>query len=384
MHLSNNTASGPLWLKGVRWVAGYTCFPLSGSRLWIMRAGMFFFLFVCSLFTIPRSVFKKITIITASVGIMCFVGIIFTYIYPIPFIIKMSLWRSTVIYLIVAISCIGYALSRIFDHTLTKRFLVISIIVLLTGYIKCFKVYYLPFLTVFFLLALYENWVKNYIPFLQKRFSPLFFTVLFLVFTYHAASNHDSLRLLLFFGFTFFFLLAAMLFKNHTTQEALLKQLLVLPILFVVIFDCAVFYHKGGPDIYYHGRIQGKSDPWAEIQHFAKRQSEKDDLFIVPPYMNDFTTYSMRAILGDWAEGSTLHYLDNQFTQEWFSRMNDLGCKAYNSFREYNSLNTDKILKVAHKYGAKFIVTEKPKTFKLNKLYENKKFILYKAIKSPL
>jgi hypothetical protein len=92
----------------------------------------------------------------------------------------------------------------------------------------------------------------------------------------------------------------------------------------------------------------------------------------------------MRAILGDWAEGSTLHYLDNQFTQEWFSRMNDLGCKAYNSFREYNNLNTDKILKVAHKYGAKFIVTEKPKTFKLNKLYENKKFILYKAIKSPL
>ena len=69
----------------------------------------------------------------------------------------------------------------------------------------------------------------------------------------------------------------------------------------------------------------------------------------------------------------------DQFTQEWFVRMNDLGCKPQKWFEEYNDLSTDKILEVANKYGAKFVVTEKPKVFKLNKLYENEQFVLYEA-----
>lgn len=378
-HLGNSSAYGALWLKGVRWVAGYTCFPSSWPSVWLVRASMFFTLFICTLFTIPRNQMKKITIFIVSVGIMCILGILFADIYPIPFIIKMSLWRSSVIYLILAISCIGFVLSKTLDHTLTKRFLVISIIALLTGYLKCFKVYYLPFLTGFLLIALYENQVKKHFPFLCKKFSILFFTFLSLLFTYHLMSHHNGLRLFLFFGFTLFFLLSVMAFERYTTQKALPKHVWVLPALFVLIFDCAVLYHKGGPEIYYHGRIQGRSDPWAEIQYFAKMHSEKDDLFIVPPYMNDFTTYSKRAVIGDWAEGSTLLYLDNQFTQEWFARMNDLGCKPFNWFQEYNNLKMDEMLKVAKKYGAKFVVTEKPKTFKMNKLYENRKFILYEA-----
>ena len=379
LHFGNSSAYEPLWLKGVHWVAWYTCFPSRWPLLWLIRACMFFLLFICTLFAIPRNHMKKIAIFIFSVGILCVVETLFADIYPVPFIIKLSLWRSTVIYLFLALPCIGYALSTIMDHTLTKRFLTISILVLLTGYLESFKLYYLPVLIVFFLIALNGNWIKRYIPFLQKKFSMLFFACLSLLLAYHIFSYQDSLGMLLFFGFTLFYLLAVVLFERYSTHKVLLKRALVLPALFVVMFDCAVLYHNGGPKIYYHGSIQGKPDPWAEIQYFAKMHSQKDDLFIVPPYMNDFTTYSMRAILGDWAEGSTLHYLDNQFTQEWFSRMYDLGCKPPRWFDEYNRLKTDKILKVARKYGAKFVVTEKPKTFDLHKLYENKKFILYEA-----
>lgn len=378
-HFGSSSAYGSLWLKGVRWVAGYTCFPSSWPRLWLVRASMFFLLFICTLSTIPHNQRKKIVIFTVSIGILCVVGTLFADIYPISLIIKMSLWRSSVIYLILAISCIGYALNKTLDHTITKRFLVISIIVLLTGYLKCFKLYYLPFLTGFLLITLYENQVKKHFPFLSKKFSILFFTFISLLFTYHLMSHPGGLRLLLFFGFTLLFLLSVPLLERYTKRYDLIKHVWIFPLLFIVMFDCAVLYHKGGPAIYYHGRIQGKPDPWAEIQHFAKMHSEKDDLFIVPPYMNDFTTYSSRAILGDWAEGSTLLYLDNQFTQEWFARMYDLGCRPYNRFQEYNSLKTDKILKVARKYGAKFVVTKKPKTFALKQLYENKEFILYET-----
>ena len=93
----------------------------------------------------------------------------------------------------------------------------------------------------------------------------------------------------------------------------------------LLIFDAAVLTAQGGPKIYYHGRLQGKLDPWADVQFVARDISDTDDLFIVPPLRNDFYHYSLRAVLGDWAEGSTLLYLDNRFTEEWFERMNDSG-----------------------------------------------------------
>ncbi len=136
---------------------------------------------------------------------------------------------------------------------------------------------------------------------------------------------------------------------------------------------------QGGPKIYYHGRLQGKLDPWADVQFVARDISDTDDLFIVPPLNNDFYHYSLRAVLGDWAEGSTLLYLDNRFTEEWFERMNDLGwTKPYNAEAGFNSLTTADIIRTARKYGAVFVVTEKPKEFDLPKAYENSRFILYR------
>ena len=96
-------------------------------------------------------------------------------------------------------------------------------------------------------------------------------------------------------------------------------------LLFIILFDAAVLYHSGGPAIYYHGRIRGKVDPWADIQRVAQNVSDKDDLFMVPPSWNDFGIYSHRASLGDWAEGSHALYLGSVFAAEWLARMNAIG-----------------------------------------------------------
>ena len=156
-------------------------------------------------------------------------------------------------------------------------------------------------------------------------------------------------------------------------------------VLFVALIDAGVLYFKGGPEIYYHGYFQGRRDPWADIQLFAQKHSAKDDLFIVPTYMNDFGIYSLRATLGDWAEGANAIYLDNQFAREWLSRMKDLGWKEFcidSNAGGYFNLKTAEVMKAAKKYGAKFIITEKPKTFELQKTYENNQFILYLAEQS--
>jgi hypothetical protein len=65
--------------------------------------------------------------------------------------------------------------------------------------------------------------------------------------------------------------------------------------------------------------------------------------------------------------------------------MEAIGWKEVNGVYEgYNNLSTDQVLKAAEKYGARFVITEKPKTFDLKKLYENKKFILYEAASHPM
>lgn len=384
LYLGRGDTSGNLWLEGVRWTLWHTNFPFTQFDVRMISSGMFFFLFISTLFIIPREPRKKILLVIISVAILCIAGTLFAHIYPIPFIIKMSLWRSTVIYLVVAISCIGYAVSTLFtDQSFTKKFLAVSLVVLVTGYLGCLQQYHVSYLPLFIGTLLYfrfENQIKSYLPSLHGHFSLFFFTLLSFLLTVHILTNlKDGLKLLLFFMFISFFLIGNRVLEKYTSSRALSKYVWVLVVVFVLFFDSTILYTRGGPKIYFHGRFQGTSDPWAEIQSYARMHSQKDDLFIVPPYANDFTTYSLRAILGDWAEGSTLIYLDNQFCQQWFARMRDLGCTPGNWFEGYDTLTTDHILKVAQKYGARFIITQKPKTFSLKKLYENVNFILYEA-----
>ena len=144
------------------------------------------------------------------------------------------------------------------------------------------------------------------------------------------------------------------------------------------MFDAGILLYRGGANIYYHGYFRGERDPWADIQLFAKEHSQKDDVFIVPPYMNDFGLYSDRATLGDWAEGANILYMDNTFAQAWLERMNDLGWHTlWGEKSGYNGLSTEAIVATAKKYGASFIITEKPKHFELPLIYENSQFILY-------
>jgi len=379
-----------IWLTTVLWTAWYTCFPATWPALWIIRAGLFFALFLVALYAIPDNSKKRaILIFISSIGILCFIGTVFADVYPIPFVIKLSLWRSTIVYLFLALPCIAYCLKELFNDGIGKRFLSVSVMVLLTGYLKCFKLYYFPVFIVFVIYALYEQKLVARFPALKNKFSLLFITSIAILFCAGAYRGHfpqQSLNLLLFFCFTLFFLLMTNSMAAYINRKPFMKHTRVAAVafIFIALFDCAVLYSRGGPDIYYHGKAWGKVDPWAQIQMIAKKLSTKDDLFIIPPHLNDFGLYSQRATLGDWAEGANTLYLDNQFAREWYFRMQDLGWKRLHGQRDgYNQLSTVEIKNVAKKYGAKFIITEKPKTFALPKLYENERFILYQSETPP-
>jgi hypothetical protein len=364
--------ASPLWLTGVKWCLYFTNFPSTWLIPWVGKAALFFILFIGTLWMVPRRHLREIVLVIMSVIILCFIGTVFSDIYPMRFIIKMSLWRSTVIYLFVALPCIGYTLAELFKRSLGEKLLALCIIAILTGYVTITPFYLLPLLLLLF-IALYSGRFERLLRTLRNNISILSFCLIAISIV-ACQLQAPQTYFVIFLILTLLFLAAV---AKGEKSPALKARTWVFPVLYLLLFDCLVLFAKGGADIYYRGKLRGITDPWADMQFYAQKHSAKDDLFLVPPYMNDFTTYSKRAVVGDWAEGSTLIYLDRQFTEEWFARMGDLNCKPYKWFYSFNMITTVDVVKAAHKYGAKYVISEKPKTFNLEKRYENSRFILY-------
>ncbi len=378
-YLSTPWEYGPEWFKGVKWTNWYTVFPSTWSLEAYFRATLFFLLFLMGLYSLPLGERKKdMKIFVWTVGVLCLIGTLFAELIPNPFFMKLSLWRSTFLYVILALPCIACLFIKIWDDTIFKRFLIISTIIVLTGDILPF--YYLALFNFFLFLFLFKNVLTRCWPRFDNVTPAVFTLLLALFFLYQKFYDHGVKITAAGLGFVLIFLLFHKLAEYYFPVKKGLVTPVVVALLFITLFDAGVLLKKGGPAIYYHGMVQGKKDPWADIQFFARHNSEKDDLFIVPPYLNAFGIYSRRATLGDWAEGASILYQDNAYAKEWLERMSALGWKSFrNSEGGYNSLTTDEIASAAKKYKAAYIVTEKPKTFNLPVIYSNSNYMLYKV-----
>jgi hypothetical protein len=371
---------GPAWITAVKWTAWYTLFPSTWPLEWFFRAGLYLWLFVMGLATLPASEIKRDSILfVVTVGVLCVVGSVCAEFFPVPFVLKMSLWRTSWLYIILSLPCIAHLLIVVWDHSLLKRFLVISTLLVLTGYIHYFPSYYLLLFNIFFLLFIYQSSLEKRWAWLPKKMPLLFAVLLLLMIIYQGLFSGGAAG-------TGIGLLSVLLFLSllKLAEESLplarySGSWIIVALLFTVVFDAGILVYRGGADIYYHGYVRRERDPWADIQIFAREHSEKDDVFIVPPSMNDFGLYSERATLGDWAEGANILYMDNTFARAWLERMHDLGWHTLWGERSgYNGLSTEAIVATAKKYGASFIITEKPKRFELPLIYENSRFILYR------
>jgi hypothetical protein len=377
IQVKSSSEPSPMWLTGVEWNAAYTCFPSTWGLSLILRAGLFFTLFLVCLGQLKdRTLVQKIWIFLLPVAFLCLLGTVFADIWPVPFIIKTSLWRSTSVYLYLALPCIAVALNRLLDRSAFHGMLALSIIVLLCGYTDRLPVFYMPLFILFMAATLYEDRLVSYLTLLKDRLSITIIITLTALLVFQQITRGGNLWTALLFLAAYIWLALTVPLAKHYYSK---NSRIACAVLFIVIVDAIILYARGGPVLEYQGVIQRKVYPWADIQQKAKQVSEKDDLFIVPPYLQDFSLYSQRAVLGDWGEGSYMIYLDRRYTEDWFARMADLGWeKKLEARKSYDQLSTDDIIAVGLKYGASFVVTEKPKTFKLKKIYENKKFILYR------
>ncbi|NOQ87005.1 MAG: hypothetical protein GQ554_09025 [Deltaproteobacteria bacterium] len=379
-YLSMTWEYGPEWITCVKWTAWYTIFPSTWSSNHFFRAGLYFCLFVMGLYTLPKSEKKRdITLFVGTIGFLCALGTVFAEMFPVPFVMKMSLWRTSWIYIILSLPCIVHLMITIWDTSLLKRFLIVSTLIAITGYIHYFPSYYLFLCNIFFFFFLYKTSVEKRWQWLDKKL-PFIFLILFTALIgYQGIFDWGTKGTIIGLGCALLFLSLVKLREKSLPLARNSGSFIIVALLFIVLFDTGILVYRGGVDIYYHGYVRGTRDPWSDIQMFAKNHSKKDDLFIVPPYINDFGLYSERATLGDWAEGANILYMDNASAKEWLERMNSLGWETFLGEKNgYNALSTEEIVATARKYHAVYIVTEKPKHFELPKVYENSHYILYR------
>lgn len=123
-----------------------------------------------------------------------------------------------------------------------------------------------------------------------------------------------------------------------------------------------------------------------EVQVWAKENTKKGSVFITPPYLRGFRTFSQRSIIGDCidlalANPICIHgYIAIKRIEALCNtRFTDYNvCIPENCKPKYNNLPEAKLLDISKKYQASYVVVEKPWRKNLPLVFENSKFRVYK------
>ncbi len=133
---------------------------------------------------------------------------------------------------------------------------------------------------------------------------------------------------------------------------------------------------------------------WYDVQLWARNHTPKDALFITPPHIYGFfetgwRVFSERSTLALFSDLTDKVAYSPSYLETWRPRFEDLAPGALAQFRGdffenqaltarafYNQSSAD-LLEVAHKYGADYLVMEKPNFRDFPAVYENGRFVVY-------
>jgi len=179
----------------------------------------------------------------------------------------------------------------------------------------------------------------------------------------------------------FFILSLSMAVILLVKNKPAFKKLLLFFLFIFLFFSCAYRLYK---NYHYWGKLtfnKMENKEWTDVQLWAKKNTQTDDLFLTPVDIYGFRVYSQRAQVGDFKDGGSTLYHATLY-KEWWQRMLDLGVEkemingAYLS--GYKELDDEKrILKIAEKYNADWLISIFY-DLQLNRVYNNNKYSVYK------
>jgi len=153
-------------------------------------------------------------------------------------------------------------------------------------------------------------------------------------------------------------------------------------VILMVLF--ALLLVRNGTDIQVNNPFKADQNDNIDAQLWLAEHSDKNALVMVPPNEKDFRIHSKRSTLGSWKDW-TFNCLDREFAFAMHEHLRDLANldklllrhdqgKAY-----YQSLKDDELLRIAHKYHADYIVSEKRNSTLLRPVYENAKYVIFQV-----
>lgn len=126
--------------------------------------------------------------------------------------------------------------------------------------------------------------------------------------------------------------------------------------------------------------VRWESDPYVEVQRWARASTPRDAVFMTPPQRAGFRVFSERTIVGEWKDG-TQQYFDPSFSDEWLSRMEAL--QGVDGESPYWRLDDDQLLSKAYDFRVTHVVVpRRAEREGLVEVFRNASFIVYEARRS--
>jgi len=389
--LSTHGSMSDEWVRLLRIRSSHHSFPFSWAKshyvnyLLLLATGALAFLYA------PRAnLHRKILAFALAVGVMCIAGVLFAEYYPVKFVLRGQLFRSTNFLTIFCVMYISNYIRRSWENTILHK-VGVSII-----FISLFLSSYFNLLILGLVLCLLAD---NIFAPSTVASATEETTEKFLVSTPEGRNLSQRVWIAL-------FVLMAILVRNFAPHDSFPKRfnldgvaslintffenrLLLLIICSVIVLMWIAHlknvYQKLGafliaillavyvvPSAYKRFHPENRyRESWRGVQMWARENTKKDALFLTPPNNTGFRIFSQRPIVGEWKDG-TQQYFDADYSYEWWRRMQDLSSNSWDKMGE------KRYVELAKKYGASYLVLPARVSLNLRKEYENGGYALYR------
>lgn len=316
----------PEWVKLLRWRSAHIIFPFSWGRELFLKAGLSVLLFGISLKYQPREKAHSATMwIVTVIFACCIIGTIFSEFIPVAIILKMQLLRNFKFFL--------YFVMMYFAHYFLRE-------MELAGNILR------KIVAVFFSLGIFwgaKDWAYGYTAFILFAL----FLIVYKALYRHSASSRASIVCIT---------ILSLLLGSMSLSEG--KRLSI---------------------------NNAQETNWLDVQYWARQNTNKDDIFIVPPDLMGFRVESERTVYCEFKDGTLMNF-NPDFGYEWARRIKGLGCNSGKSLREsFKNLTEKDFLNIAagtkEKQGRCFLVMYKEMPLPgFPEAYKNSRFRVYEVV----
>ena len=378
--LSTHSSMSDEWVRLLRIRSSHHTFPFSWAKSQYVNYLLFLAVGVLSFLYAPRENFhRKILAFVLAIICMCIAGVIFAEYYPVKFILRGQLFRSTNF---LTIFCVIYAsnyIRRSWENTILHK-VAVGII-----FIALFFQSHFNLLILGLILSLVADNIFATSTSERQRLSKRIWIGLFVLMAILVRNfaPHDSFPdsfnlngivslIKIFFENRLLLLIicaAIMLMWIATLKNTPQKLGTLLIAVLLVVYIVPSSYRR------LHPKDRYNSD-WRGVQVWAKENTEKDALFLTPPYMTGFRIFSQRPIVGEWKDG-TQQYFDTDYSYEWWRRMQDVKSNSWGN-RDFDNLGKAQYVELAEKYGASYLVLPSSVSLDLPKEYDNGQYVVYK------